>query len=397
MTTRVAVIATHPIQYYAPLYRELSKHIDLTVLYGHQLTPEDQGGDFGVPFRWDTPILEGYKYKFLANHAKRPNVSLFWGIDAPGIAEEISPNRFDVVVLHGWGSRLYFQALRAARRAGVPTLVRGDSQLPTTRPLWVRALKWFPYRGLMRRFDGFLFVGQRSKEYLEYYGVPESRLFFSPHCVDNQFFAEAAARLRPLKRTLRQQYGINTDGPVFLFAGKLVDHKRPWDFVHAIERARNEGAGLYGFLVGDGSLRHDLQDYASDHQLPLIFAGFMNQTEIPRAYAVSDVLVLPSNEHETWGLVVNEAMANGIPAIVSTAVGCGPDLVKTGRTGATFHLGDVEQLASLMRGFCERPNDLAEMGKKCMDVIRNYSVQKAAAGVVQAADAVSVVWVGLLR
>ena len=80
--------------------------------------------------------------------------------------------------------------------------------------------------------------------------------------------------------------------------------------------------------------------------------GFVNQSELPAVYASADVLVLPSDGQETWGLVVNEAMACGVPAVVSDAVGCGPDLIEPGRTGATFPFGDIAALAAAIE---ERP------------------------------------------
>ncbi len=82
--------------------------------------------------------------------------------------------------------------------------------------------------------------------------------------------------------------------------------------------------------------------------MPLHVAGFQNQTELPAWYAAADVLVLPSDGGETWGLVVNEALACGTPAVVSDAVGCAPDLAldrDPGRTGAVFAVGDPAALA----------------------------------------------------
>ena len=119
-------------------------------------------------------------------------------------------------------------------------------------------------------------------------------------------------------------------------------------------------------------------------RVPVTFAGFLNQTEMPAAYAVTDCLVLPSDYGETWGLVVNEAMACGIPAVVSDRVGCGPDLVEHDVTGLVYPFGDVEALADALRTLAIRPAQLAEMGARARDRVTDYSVERAVAGTLEA-------------
>jgi glycosyltransferase involved in cell wall biosynthesis len=119
------------------------------------------------------------------------------------------------------------------------------------------------------------------------------------------------------------------------------------------------------------------------------FAGFLNQTEIVGAYVAADCLVLPSDTGETWGLVVNEAMACGIPAIVSDQVGCGPDLVSDGVTGATFPMGDVDALAKRLIDLSGNPSALRAMGgAACERVTSHYSVERAVEGTMAAIGAV---------
>jgi glycosyltransferase involved in cell wall biosynthesis len=186
---------------------------------------------------------------------------------------------------------------------------------------------------LLRRFDGFLYVGQRNREYLLHYGVPAERLFFSPHCVDNDAFAAASSAARRSEGRRR-----------VLFVGKLIGRKHPADLLHAVARLRDKPVQIA--FAGAGELEAELRKIAASSSVHADFMGFVNQSELPAVYASADLLVLPSDGQETWGLVVNEAMACGIPAIVSDAVGCGPDLIEPGLTGATFPLGDVAALAS---------------------------------------------------
>jgi glycosyltransferase involved in cell wall biosynthesis len=124
---------------------------------------------------------------------------------------------------------------------------------------------------------------------------------------------------------------------------------------------------------------------AQQERLPLSFIGFLNQSEIVRAYVAADCLVLPSDAGETWGLVVNEAMACGLPAIVSDQVGCGPDLIHEGETGATFPMGDVTALAKRMVEFAADPDALVAMGQRAQRlVLSDYSVERAVEGTLDA-------------
>lgn len=164
--------------------------------------------------------------------------------------------------------------------------------------------------------------------------MPQNRLVPSPHFVDNAYFGERAAALRPRRDALRQDWAVPREAFCFLFAGKLQPKKRPLDLLEALRQLVKEPLPhpVHLLIVGTGPLEEACRALASQHGLPVSFAGFVNQSGMPSAYAVADALVLPSDHGETWGLVVNEAMACGLPAIVSDQVGCAEDLVFEGRT-----------------------------------------------------------------
>ncbi|MPZ32112.1 MAG: glycosyltransferase [Rhodospirillales bacterium] len=370
MAKRIGFLVSHPIQYYAPIFRELARRCDLTVYFAHRQTPEQQArAGFGVAFDWDVDLLSGYDSRFLVNVARQPSTDRFAGCDTPGIADEIARSRFDGFVVAGWALRSYWQAARACRRLGVPVLARGDSQLGSQRNSAVRIAKALAFSHLLRRFDGFLYVGQRNREYLLHYGVPAQRLFFSPHCVDNDAFAAASGGIhRPQGRRH------------VLFVGKLIGRKHPADLLHAVARLRDKPVRIA--FAGAGELESRLRKIAAASAVHADFMGFVNQSELPAVYASADVLVLPSDGQETWGLVVNEAMACGIPAIVSDAVGCGPDLIEPGRTGATFPLGDVAALASAIENVVSFDAELTRRHLAAKMAL--YSPARAAAAVVDA-------------
>ncbi|MCA0303454.1 MAG: glycosyltransferase family 4 protein [Proteobacteria bacterium] len=377
MTVRIGYLVSHPIQYYAPLFRELARHCDLTVFYAHRQTAAGQAdAGFGVAFEWDVDLLSGYDSRFLDNVARQPSTDRYFGCDTPGIAAEIERGRFDAFVVPGWALRSYWQAVQACRRLGIPVLVRGDSQLGRQRRRAVRMAKAVLFPWLLRRFDGFLYVGQRNRAYLEHYGVPAERLFFSPHCVDNDAFARASAQARAAMPP--RPPGAPRR---LLFVGKLIERKHPADLVRAA--ARIDDVPVEVAFAGSGELEPSLRQIAGEAGVAATFLGFRNQSELPAVYASADLLVLPSDGLETWGLVVNEAMACGVPAVVSDAVGCGPDLVEAGRTGAVFPLGDVGRLVTAITSVLAL--DPAAVRRDVADRMNVYSPRSAAVAIVEAA------------
>jgi glycosyltransferase involved in cell wall biosynthesis len=376
---RLAIVVSHPIQYYAPLFRELAKRLDLTVLFGHRATPSDQAtAGFGVSFEWDVDLLSGYAHSFLRNTARRPGLDHFSGCDTPEIGERFREGRFDVVLVQGWYLKTFLQAVFAAKCQGLPVLVRGDSHLNTPRSALKRAAKSVVYPAFLRLFDAALYVGERSRAYWMHYGYPRSRLFFSPHCVDADWFA---TRATPQARAeLRARLGIQSDAKVALFAGKLVPFKRPLDVIAATARLRAEGRDLRLLFAGAGPLESEISAAAGTAGVPIHMLGFCNQTMMPQAYAAADVLVLPSDGRETWGLVANEALACGLPVVLSDRVGSAPDLAGNGSAGRVFSVGNVAAFAHAIGDLLDSPPSSEAIAAKSAA----YSLQRAAEGILRA-------------
>lgn len=383
---RVAAIASHPIQYQAPWYRTLAGVVDLHVFFCHQQDAAGQArAGHGVEFDWDVPLLDGYHFEWLQNRAAVPDVSSFRGCDTPEIAERLARGRFEACIVNGWYLKSYVQAVRACRRLGIRVLVRGDSHLRTPRSLVKSAAKYVPYRYFLNRIDAHLYVGRANRAYLESYGVPEERLFFVPHFVDNSFFAEraAGAAVDGTALHVRRELGVPEHAVVFLFVGRLVEKKHPGDFIRACAAAASRSSTpICGVIVGDGPLRAEAETLVHHLDAPVRFAGFRNQTQLPRCYAAADVLVLPSDGRETWGLVVNEGMACGLPALVARQAGCADDLIEEGVTGFTFEAGDVDTLAQRMLDSVGSAR--AAMSRNARARVLEYSVEKAVAGTLAA-------------
>lgn len=385
MKQRIGFLVSHPIQYYAPIFRELAKISDLKVYFAHRQNAEQQArAGYGVAFEWDVDLLSGYESEFLTNVARVPSTGSFFGCNSPEIGNRIEAGRFDGFVVPGWSLRSYWQAVRASRRVGVPVMVRGDSQLGGRRSPVVRLAKAVAFRELLRQFDGYLHVGQRNRAYLEHYGAPADRLFFSPHCVDNDTFARTCAAARREVPAVAEEA---VRARRVLFVGRLVGDKRPMDLVEAAALLVARGRHIELVVAGAGELESSLRTAAERTGVPTRFMGFVNQSRLPSVYATADVLVLPSTARETWGLVVNEAMACGVPAVVSDAVGCGPDLIEPGRTGAVAPLGDIARLADAVAEVLDFEPEPTR--QRLAEIMRVYSPQRAAEGIVEAGAALA--------
>lgn len=393
MTYRLGVLVSHPIQYLSPWFRHLANKLDLEVFYAHRQSARGQAeAGFGVEFDWDVPLLEGYSYRWLTNVARQHGLRSFGGCDTPEIYDIIQHGRFDAFLVFGWNRKSSIQAILACKRTGTPVLMRGDSQLNSTRSPLKSAAKFIPYRLLLPRLDGHLYVGKRNKEYLQHYGVREDRLFFVPHFVDNDYFARSAKRSEVSSDSLRirDELGIPRDAFVFIYAGKMIPEKRPQDFIQALSKIlyTQTSPNIHALLIGDGPMRSFLEKLAKPHSDRIHFVGFQNQTRLPLFYQASDALILPGQE--TWGLVVNEAAACGIPSVVSDAAGCATDLIEEGVTGYTFPMGDVNALAGSLSVLMQAlASDRSALYGGLKRVVSLYSIEKATKGLAQALQGVT--------
>ncbi len=381
---RVAIIATHPIQYHIPWFRKLSesKRINLTVYFGLMPDEKEQGIGFGLPFQWDIPMLQGYDWKLLSNRRRYPSLAGFFKSSAPDIYRVLNKERPDIVVTTGWNALPLLQALWACMRLGIPRIVRGESHA-----LYERARrKKLMHRLFLSLFDAFLTIGKANRDFYLSCKVSQSKLFACPYFIDNERFKGQCASESANRLDLRRAWNIPEKSVCFVFAGKLEEKKRIMDLLAALYRAVKRDTSLHLLVVGSGALEREAKEFTSEKMLPVTFTGFLNQTEITKAYAASDFLVLPSDYGETWGLVVNEAMACGLPAIVSDRVGCGPDLIEDGTTGHIFPFGNIDALADRLVAVASDSEKRLQMSRNAEERIKNYSVEKAVEGTLKAIE-----------
>jgi len=334
---RLAIITSHPIQYNAPFFAALAKELDVHVFYtwGKAWLKDKYDPDFGTSVQWDIPLLEGYTYSWVVNQAKNTSSATFKGIDTPGLPQQVLDFKPTAVLVYGWAFKGHYNAIKKLS-AKVPVWFRGDSTLlDTIRSGLKEWIKKAVLAHLYKHVSKAFYVGEANKAYFKYYGIKEENLVYAPHAIDNQRFMDKDAFYKQEAADLRASLKINVTSKVILFVGKFSDKKAPLTLLNAFKQAKVKHSHLV--FVGNGQLEEALKELATN-LMNVHFLPFQNQKAMPSIYRLGNVLCLPSKgPGETWGLAVNEAMACGIPAIVSTKVGCAADMIKDGRTGWVFN------------------------------------------------------------
>jgi glycosyltransferase involved in cell wall biosynthesis len=372
MPVRLAYLVSHPIQYQAPLLRRISAEpgIDLTVYFMNDFSVrsyKDPG--FGVDFKWDVPLLEGYKSEFLQPTASESELSYFKPYSR-GLKSFLNPSKHDAVWVHGYHQITLIRAILTAKRNGLKVLVRSENQRVTaTRPTGIGgAAKELAVKRVLSLIDGALTIGKLNRDYYLSLGVPEGRLFPMPYAVENSRFIAAAEAARPKREEFRAELGLEPGRPIVLFASKFQGRKRPGDLYEAF-KGLSGSPKPYLLFVGDGEDRAELQQRAAtEGQDSVRFFGFQNQTVLPRFLDLCNVFVLPSFA-EPWGLAINEAMCSSKCVIVTDEVGCAPDLVADGVNGRVFPAGDVNALRDCLQDVLSNPGRCEAMGKESLRII----------------------------
>lgn len=358
----LAVLTTHPIQYQVPLWKALADRdrVPMRVLYmNDQGLNQHLDPGFGRRLAWDIDLLAGYDHEFIDVWEGRSQDSFLWLKLQPNFGKTLKDRGASVLWIQGWQVAAYWQAVWQARRAGIEVWLRGETNLRSQKQGPLKGLKRVLLRRLLARVDRFLYIGEANRQFYRLQSVPPNRMISAPYCVDNARFRSEASRLRQVRTKLRKQWGIPDKAFCFLFVGKLIPKKRPGDLVAAVHGLQLRGIqrSLHILFVGTGELDTALRRMCtvavdaegrncySGNPLPQAsFTGFLNQSEVSQAYVAADCLVLPSDARETWGLVVNEALASGLPCVVSDACGCAEDLILPICPELSYPAGNVAAL-----------------------------------------------------
>lgn len=380
---RLAIVVSHPIQYYAPLYQRLARRDDIEIkvfFTWHAGKGAVRDSGFRQPVEWDISITEGYEFERVPNTSSNPGTHSFFGLRNPDLVERVMAWRPDAVHVTGWAWLSHLLALRAFFRLQVPILFRGDSNLLDSSPSGVR---WWFKRALLKRVfswpTAFLYVGTANRMYYEAFGVESARLCPCPHSIDVARFAEPSDVLEKEAAEWRDSLGISASQIVVLFAGKFEPRKRPLELMRTVKTLGDTGIVLV--LVGAGELEHEMTALAATAPGCFRVLPFQNQSRMPVVYRLGDVFVLPSAFGETWGLAVNEAMACGRPVVISDRVGCATDVIDNS-CGRVFPWEDLAQMIRALKEITADRKKLATMGRAVGVLAWRHDVARTEAAIV---------------
>ena len=368
--TRLAIVATHPVQYNAPWFRMLAQKadIDLKVFYTWQdgsKAIQDPG--FGRQITWNVPLTEGYDLQ-LVPPSSEVERRTFRNMDSPSLILAVEKFEPTAVLVIGWNFRSHLRALRYFH-GRVPVLFRGDSTLLDKRSGLKALLRSTFLRWVLGFVDYALSVGTNNAAYFRHHGMKEHQILDVPHAIDNDRFQGDDQDYDIQAGELRQHLGFSDSHTVLLFAGKFEHKKRPDRLVELFLQALETRPDLRLLMVGNGVMEERLKAMASECEA-IQFLPFQNQDQIPIIYRVGDITVLPSQYNETWGLALNESMASGRTVMTTSNVGAAVDLVNPGVTGFLFDPELEEDSPQSIYTLPDR-QQLHAMGAHCQSFIRN--------------------------
>jgi 1,2-diacylglycerol 3-alpha-glucosyltransferase len=297
--------------------------------------------------------------------------------------EQMNP---DVVAVNGWNNFGSLIAANCCLRRGIPMVVMSESsRQDEPRTWWKEAIK----RRIVGLYSAALVGGQRHVEYLVELGMPRERVFTGYDVVDNDYFGRRTAEIRKSKFEVRNKRGLPEN--YFLASARFIEKKNLFTLIEAYAeyRRRSEIAAKVPWdlvVLGDGPLRETLNSQLStlnlnDHvHLP----GFKPYDELPVYYALAKAFVHASTT-EQWGLVVNEAIASGLPVIVSDRCGCVPELING--NGFIFGPTNEHELTARLLEMASLSNEERKrLGDNSYGIAENFAPERFGEGLERAAS-----------
>lgn len=366
---RVMVLHNSLSPYRLALFREISRLApnSFKFIFAEALTQNRE---------WETDtsgmeieILKTKKISLLGKH-----LHLWWDLDRF--------KGYDVLVLNDHLDIPSLLGLAYAKIKGIPSILWSANTinaLGDLKPWQVRIKKH-----LARYFDHFMAPGSQGSEYFKSLGMPADKIHICNNVVDNSLFAKAREVTEDEKKALKTELGLT--GPVAFYCGQFIARKGLDTLIEAVDMI-DPKLNFSLLALGGGPLQDQLQNsFKTSTKRKLSIPGFVQPSDIYKYYAISDVFILPAHI-DTWGMVVNEAMAAGVPVIVSTGAGAHADMVQDGQSGMVFAKGDAAGLAKAMERVLSSSPLRDKMIKIADTILEQYTLETAAKQFVQATNA----------
>jgi glycosyltransferase involved in cell wall biosynthesis len=297
-----------------------------------------------------------------------------------GCLQKLKP---DVLAICGYDQAAMLTALAWTKKNHRIAILMSESKTDDKpRSYWKEIGK----KIIFRCFDAALVGGAPHREYAFTLGLPADRIFLGYDVVENDFFSQGANKIKSRQETWREKLGLPR--PYFLSVSRFIDKKNIFRLIEAYKIYRQQAQEEVWDLVlcGDGPLAARLKDKAKKIS-GIHFPGFKQVEDLIPYYGLAGVFVMPSSNFEQWGLVVNEAMASGLPVLVSRACGCAQDLVQEGINGFTFDPYDVEEIAKLMIRMSSGKEELRVFQEASRRIISHWTPEIFAQNLFVAIDA----------
>lgn len=367
---RVAVVTGLPAPYREPVFEELSRRtcVALRVFYAAR------GHD---DVAWEAAKSSPFEYDraFLPNLTPRRLRRLpLLGYANLGLARQLDEFQPDYLIVYGYNQLVHWLAFHWARAHGVPFALRSDSNvyLDQNGALQSRIRRRL-LRGVVARAAAVLTVGTANELYWRRYGASDHQIFRAPYAIDNDRVARLVG-----DASLRDDARVR-----LLYAGRLIERKGVDVLLGAFEEIC-EACNLSLTIVGDGPERRRLASMQSPRaRARTRWLGKLSNEAAVQAMGNADLFILPSR-YEPWGLVVNEAMAAGLPVIAHRHCGAAIDLIEHGRTGWIVEEISADGLRDTLALAADHRDELAEMGQSAREHIQAWSIANTVDGMMRA-------------
>jgi glycosyltransferase involved in cell wall biosynthesis len=365
---RVAWVGGEPTPTRVPHLQALAARpeLDLTVFYATQ-TYQQRTWSIRHP---EATILEGITIP--ATRLLHHDYPV-----TPSIWRHLQRGRFDLVVIAGWAVFAAQAAIVWCRAHGVPYLLNAENHLREPRRLWVRKVKGLVLPFVVPQAAGMLVSGTLAREHALYYGARPERVIVFPNTPDVPVLTGRADALRPGRDDVRSRFGIDHDVIVVLQVGRLIPVKGVDSLVESVAQARRQtGLPIRLVVVGEGPEKAALEALSAQCGVPLTLTGQLEGDALIEMYVAADVFTLLSRR-ETWGIVVNEAMAAGLPLVLSSAVGASGDLLETNGNGILVRPDDVPASAAAIAALAADPGMRAVYGARSREIIQDWGFDRS--------------------
>jgi glycosyltransferase involved in cell wall biosynthesis len=322
---------------------------------------------------WNKNPLDGYSYYFIKTFLDKNDIYSKYTFSI-NLFKVLKNKNFDVLMICGWSSLLFVQVLIIAYFFRIPVILRAESNDIGKRTFFKKKIRDFYLKFFFHMCNKFLAIGTLNEDLIKRINKTSTHINKAFYCIDNAYYQRSSEYVLRRRKRIRDYYDVDSKTKVLIWVGKLIYRKRVVDVLYLMKRLSYR-KDIKLFIIGSGPLEEDIKFIINKEKIKnIIFVGFKNFRDIRSYYYASDIHVMTS-EYETWGLVINEAMASGLVNIVSDNCGGSNDLILQGITGFTYRTGDVDGLAKLVLNLLDSNEMLEKIKCSSKEHIRKFSFE----------------------